>query len=197
MRDLPRGTVTFLFTDIEGSTRLVQALGSVYGKVRNEHADIIRRAIAAGGGAEVDTAGDSFFAAFASPQGAVDAAAIAQRDLQSHDWPEKVQVRVRMGLHTGDGVVSGSHYVGMDVHRAARIGAAAHGGQVIVSGATRVLVEHTLPVGISVRDLGKHRLKDIPHLEHLYDLVIAGLPAEFPPPQTLDARANNLPAQLT
>ncbi|HYU63557.1 MAG TPA: adenylate/guanylate cyclase domain-containing protein [Verrucomicrobiae bacterium] len=197
MPDLPSGTVTFLFTDIEGSTRLVHALGDAYAKVRSEHTGIIRSAIAAGDGTEVDTAGDSFFAAFASPQGAVNAAVMAQRDLQAHDWPEGARVRVRMGLHTGQGVVSGSHYVGMDVHRAARIADAAHGGQVVVSAATRSLVEHSLAVGISLRDLGEHRLKDILHLEHLYDLVVAGLPAEFPPPRTLDARPNNLPAQLT
>ena len=197
MPDLPSGTVTFLFTDIEGSTRLVHALGDAYAKVRSEHTGIIRSAIAAGDGTEVDTAGDSFFAAFASPQGAVNAAVMAQRDLQAHDWPEGARVRVRMGLHTGQGVVSGSHYVGMDVHRAARIADAAHGGQVVVSAATRGLVEHSLAVGISLRDLGEHRLKDILHLEHFYDLVVAGLPAEFPPPRTLDARPNNLPAQLT
>jgi predicted ATPase/class 3 adenylate cyclase len=197
MPELPSGTVTFLFTDIEGSTRLLQALGDAYAKVRSEHAGIIRGAIAAGGGTEVDTAGDSFFAAFPSPQAAVNAAVMAQRDLQAHDWPEGARMLVRMGLHTGEGVVSGSHYVGMDVHRAARIADAAHGGQVIVSAATRGLVEHSLPGGTSLRDLGEHRLKDIRHLEHLYDLVIAGLPAEFPPPRTLDARPNNLPAQLT
>jgi predicted ATPase/class 3 adenylate cyclase len=195
--ELPSGTVTFLFTDIEGSTRLVHALGEAYAKVRSEYSGIIRGAIAAGGGTEVDTAGDSFFAAFASHQGAVNAAVIAQRDIQAHDWPEGAQVRVRMGLHTGQGVVSGSHYVGIDVHRAARIAGAAHGGQVIVSAATRGLVEHSLGVGISLRDLGEHRLKDILHLEHLYDLVVAGLPSDFPPPRTLDARPNNLPAQLT
>src|SRR5438445_504329 len=197
MPELPSGTVTFLFADSEGSTRLVQALGDAYAKVRSDHAVIIRRAIAAGGGVEVDTAGDSFFAAFPTPHGAVKAAVMAQRGLQSHEWPGGALVRVRMGVHTGEGVASGSHYVGMDVHRAARIGAAAHGGQVIVSAATRGLVEHSLPAETTLRDLGEHRLKDIPHLEHLFDLVVAGLPADYPPPRTLDARPNNLPAQLT
>ena len=197
MPELPSGTVTFLFTDIEGSTRLLQALGDAYAKVRSDHAVIIRGAIAAGGGVEVDTAGDSFFAAFPTPQGAVKAAVMAQRGLQSHEWPGGALVRVRMGVHTGEGVASGSHYVGMDVHRAARIGDAAHGGQVIVSAATRGLVEHSLPAETTLRDLGEHRLKDIPHLEHLFDLVVAGLPADYPPPRTLDARPNNLPAQLT
>jgi predicted ATPase/class 3 adenylate cyclase len=197
MADLPTGTVTFLFTDIEGSTRLLHALGDAYAKVRNEHDTIIRDAIAAGGGTEVDTAGDSFFAVFPSPPGAVRAAVMAQRGLEARDWPAGSPVRVRMGLHTGEGVLSGSAYVGMDVHRAARIAGAAHGGQVILSGATRGLVEHSLPDGTSLRDLGEHRLKDILHLEHLFDLVIIGLLAEFPPPRTLDARPNNLPAQLT
>jgi len=197
MADLPTGTVTFLFTDIEGSTRLLQALGDAYARVRSEHATIIRDAIAAGGGTEVDAAGDSFFAAFPRPRGAVEAAVMAQRALEAHDWPAGSPVRVRMGLHTGEGVLSGSEYIGMDVHRAARIADAAHGGQVIMSGATHGLVEHSLPEGTSLRDLGEHRLKDILHLEHLFDLVIVGLLAEFPPPRTLDARPNNLPAQLT
>ncbi len=197
MADKPTGTVTFLFTDIEGSTRLLHALGDAYAKVRGEHDTTIRDAIAAGGGTEVDTAGDSFFAVFPSPRGAVQAAVIAQRELEAHDWPAGSPVRVRMGLHTGDGVLSGSGYVGMDVHRAARIADAAHGGQVILSDATRGLVQHSLPVGTSLRDLGEHRLKDILNLEHLFDLVIVGLRAEFPPPRTLDARPNNLPAQLT
>jgi predicted ATPase/class 3 adenylate cyclase len=197
MADTPTGTVTFLFTDIEGSTRLLYALGDAYARVRGEQATIVRDAIAAGGGTEVDTAGDSFFAVFPSPRGAVQAAVMAQRALEAHDWPAGSPVRVRMGLHTGEGVLSGSQYVGMDVHRAARIAGAAHGGQVILSGATRGLVEHSLPERTSLRDLGEHRLKDILHLEHLFDLVMVGLLAEFPPPRTLDARPNNLPAQLT
>src|SRR3982074_1171544 len=127
MADMPAGTVTFLFTDIEGSTRLLYALGDAYAKVRGEHATIVRDAIAAGGGTEVDTAGDSFFAVFPSPRGAVHAAVMAQRALDAHDWPAGSPVRVRMGLHTGEGVLSGSQYVGMDVHRAARMADAAHG----------------------------------------------------------------------
>jgi len=194
---MPTGAITFLFTDIEGSTRLLHALGDAYARVRAEHDEIVRGAIAAGGGTEVDTAGDSFFAVFTSPRGAVRAAVMSQRGLADHDWPPGASVRVRMGIHTGEGVLGGSGYVGMDVHRAARIAAAAHGGQVILSAATRSLVVHSLPEGASLRDLGEHRLKDIRHPEHLFDLVIAGLRAEFPPPRTLDARPNNLPAQLT
>jgi predicted ATPase/class 3 adenylate cyclase len=196
-RELPTGTVTFLFTDIEGSTRLLQELGDRYPAVRDEHAAILRRAIRDGGGTEVSTEGDSFFAAFPSPVAAAGAAVAAQRGLAAHPWPRGFPVRVRMGLHTGEGVLGGDNYVGIDVNRAARVAAAAAGGQVIVSGATRGLVEHDLPSGTSWRDLGEHRLKDINLPLHLYDLVIAGLPADFPPPRTLDASPGNLPTQLT
>jgi predicted ATPase/class 3 adenylate cyclase len=197
MTELPTGTVTFLFTDIQGSTRLLQDLGARYAPVRDEHAAIVRRAIAGGDGVEVSTAGDSFFVAFANAVGAIEAAVAAQRGLATHAWPSSHSVRVRMGLHTGEGVLGGDSYVGIDVNRAARIAGAAHGGQVLISDATRGLVEHALPGGTSLRDLGDHRLKDILHPEHLYDLVIDGLPSDFPPPQTLDARPNNLPPQLT
>jgi class 3 adenylate cyclase len=197
VRGLPTGTVTFLFTDIEGSTRLLQELGDRYAAVRDAHAEVLRHAIAEGGGVEVGTEGDSFFAAFPSPAAAVRAAVAAQRGLAAHDWPAGFPLRVRMGLHTGEGVLGGDDYVGMDVNRAARIAAAGHGGQVIVSDATRVLVEHAVPDGTSLRDLGVHRLKDLNLPMHLHDLVIAGLPADFPPPRTLDARLGNLPEQLT
>ncbi|MFL6222428.1 MAG: adenylate/guanylate cyclase domain-containing protein, partial [Actinomycetes bacterium] len=194
---LPTGTVTFLFTDIEGSTRLLQELGDRYAAVRDEHAAIVRQAIEDGGGVEVSTEGDSFFVAFPSPVGAVRAAVAAQRGLAAHDWSPAPPVRVRMGLHTGEGVLGGDNYVGLDVNRAARIAAAGHGGQVLVSDATRGLVAHALPEGVSFRDLGPHRLKDIALPEHLHDLVVEGLRADFPPPRTLDARLNNLPVQLT
>jgi predicted ATPase/class 3 adenylate cyclase len=197
MAELPTGTVTFLFTDIEGSTRLLQELGDRYVVVRDEHAAILRSAIAECDGVEVSTQGDSFFVAFRSPVEAVSAAVSAQRGLATHDWSPKERLRVRMGLHTGEGVLSGDDYVGIDVNRAARISDAAHGGQVILSDATRGLVEHHLPDGVSLRDLGVHRLKDILHPERLHDLVIEGLPDDFPPPRTLDARPNNLPPQLT
>jgi predicted ATPase/class 3 adenylate cyclase len=197
MAALPTGTVTFLFTDIEGSTRLLQELGDRYATVRDEHAAILRRAVVEAGGVEVSTEGDSFFVAFASPQAAVRATVAAQRDLAAHDWPAGRPVRVRMGLHTGEGVLGGDNYVGLDVNRAARIAGAASGGQVIVSDATRALVDHGLPDGASLRDLGEHRLKDIVRPERLHDLVVEGLPADFPAPRTLDARPNNLPVQLT
>jgi predicted ATPase/class 3 adenylate cyclase len=197
MTELPTGTVTFLFTDIEGSTRLLQDLGDGYHAVRDRYAEIVRGALAEGGGVEVSTEGDSFFAAFPTPAGAVGAAVAAQRGLAGGDWPQGEPLRVRMGIHTGDGILGGDNYVGLDVNRAARIASAAHGGQVIVSGATRALVERDLPPGTSLRDLGQHRLKDLADPERLHDVVIEGLPSRFPPPRTLNARPNNLPLQLT
>jgi len=177
---LPTGTVTFLFTDIEESTRLLQDLGDRYGAVRDEHAAILRRAIRDGGGVEVSTEGDSFFAAFASPVGAVRTAVDAQRGLAGHGWPAGFPVRVRMGLHTGEGALGGDNYSGIDVNRAARVAAAAAGGQVIVTDATRMLVERQAPAGVTLRDLGVHRLRDLNLPMRLHDLVVAGLPADFP-----------------
>ncbi|HEV3495222.1 MAG TPA: adenylate/guanylate cyclase domain-containing protein, partial [Actinomycetes bacterium] len=174
---MPAGTVTFLFTDVEGSTRLLQELGDRWPAVRDEHAAILRQAIEDAGGVEVSTEGDSFFAAFASPVAAVTAAVAAQRALAAHPWPEGFPVRVRMGLHTGQGVLGGDDYVGIDVHRAARVAGAAAGGQVLLSGATRGLVAHALPEGVSFRDLGAHRLKDIALPEHLHELLVEGLRA--------------------
>ena len=194
---LPTGTVTFLFTDIEGSTRLLQELGERYAAVLDEHAAILRLAIREGGGVEVNTEGDAFFAVFESPAGAVRAAVSAQRGLAGHSWSPGPPVRVRMGLHTGDGTLGGDDYVGIDVHRAARIAGAAHGGQVLLSDSTRALTEHALPEGASLRDLGQHRLKDIALPERLHQLVIEGLRSDFPAPRTLDARPNNLPVQLS
>jgi predicted ATPase/class 3 adenylate cyclase len=193
---LPTGTVTFLFTDIEGSTRLLQRIGPAYERLQHDHGRILRAAIAAGGGSEVDTEGDSFFAAFATPTGAVNAAVAAQRDLAAHDWPHGGPVRIRMGVHTGEGVVSEGMYLGLDVNRAARIAAAGHGGQVLLSDATRALVEAALPPGVTLRDLGEHRLKDLARPERLYDLAIEGLPTEFPPLRSLGGGAK-LPLQVT
>jgi predicted ATPase/class 3 adenylate cyclase len=197
MTELPTGTVTFLFTDIEGSTGLLQALGDRYPAVLDEHAAILRRAVADHGGVEVSTHGDAFFVAFASPAGAVRAAVAAQRALAAHDWSPGPPLRVRMGVHTGEGTLGGDDYVGLDVHRAARIADAAHGGQVVVSDATRGLVQHALPDGASLRDLGVHRLRGLDHPEALHQLVVDGLPADFPPLRTPDARPSNLPPQLT
>jgi predicted ATPase/class 3 adenylate cyclase len=198
MAELPTGTVTFLFTDIEGSTRLLEELGTDrYELLQDEHAAILRGAIEGGGGTIVRVEGDAFFAAFPTPAGALRAAVSAQRDLTAHPWPEDAAFRVRMGLHSGEGRLGGGDYIGLDPNRAARIAAAAHGGQVVISDATRALVEHQLLDGVALRDLGVHRLKDIAHAEHLFDLVIDGLPSDFPALKTLDARPNNLPLQLT
>jgi predicted ATPase/class 3 adenylate cyclase len=195
--DPPTGTVTFLFTDMEGSTRLLQELGEGYRAVQDQHQKILRGAIDAEEGAEIRTEGDSFFVSFRTPAQAVRAAVEAQRRLAGSDWPHGRPLGVRMGLHTGEGVLGGGDYVGIDVNRAARIAAAGHGGQILISDATRALVEHSVPEGVSIRDLGTHRLKDIEHPEHLHDLVVDGLPADFPPIRTLDARRTNLPAERT
>jgi predicted ATPase/class 3 adenylate cyclase len=197
MAELPTGIVTFLFTDVEGSTRLLQELGEPYAIAQDRYTAIIRSAVEAESGHVVRIEGDSFFVAFSNPVHALRAAAAAQRDLARGDWPAGASLRVRMGLHTGQAVLGGGDYVGIDVNRAARIAAAGHGGQVLLSEATRVLVQHELPPGVTVRDLGEHRLKDIAHPERLFDLIIDGLPADFPPPRTVDARPNNLPLQLT
>ena len=197
MAALPSGTVTFVFTDIQGSTALLNQLGERYKPVLHDHDSIIREAASKHGGVEVSTAGDSFFLVFGSAVGAVEAAVAAQRALATHRWPADCTVRVRIGVHTGEATVTRDNYAGMDVNRASRIAASAHGGQVIVSGVTRGLVENALPEGVSLRDLGLHRLKDLPSPEHLHDLVIEGLDSDFPPPRSLDARPNNLPHQLT
>jgi len=197
MAELPTGTVTFLFTDIEGSTRLLQRLGERYTSLLEDHGEILRSAFRAAGGYPVSTEGDSFFVVFQSAPAAVSGAAEAQRALDAHSWPDREAVRVRMGLHTGEGKLGGENYIGIDVHRAARITSAGHGGQVLMSGSTRALVEGSLPSGLSVRDLGRHRLKDLENAEHLFQLIGEGLPQEFPPLRSLDARPNNLPGQLT
>src|SRR5438132_418673 len=197
MHHLPRGTVTLLFTDMEGSTRLLQQLGERYTDLLEEYRQLLRAAFHQWNGHEVDTQGDAFFVAFARASDAVSGAVAAQRVLSSHVWPEGVVVRVRMGLHTGEPRLSSEGYTGLDVHHAARMMSAGHGGQVLLSQTTRDLVEHDLPEGVSLRDLGVHRLKDLQQKSHLSQLVIADLPADFPPLKTLDTHPNNLPVQLT
>ncbi len=201
---LPAGTVTFLVTDIEGSTRLLQQLGAErYAAVHAEYCRLVRAAVVAHGGRELDAAGDGFFIAFARASDAVAAAEEAERELARHAWPDGGTPRVRMGLHTGAAQVVGDHYIGLDVHRVARIVAAAHGGQVLLSDATRALVEHELPPGAVLRDLGHYQLKDLPRPEHLFQLVTPDLPGphylptDFPPLNSLDAHAHNLPVQPT
>src|SRR5436305_5426697 len=197
MRELPTGTVTLLFTDIEGSTRLLQQLGNHYDGVLTECRQLLRAAFHQWKGHEVDTQGDAFFVAFPRATDAVSAAVDMQRALATHVWPEGVTVRVRMGLHTGEPQLSTENYVGLDVHRAARIMSAGHGGQVLLSQTTRDLVEHDLPTGVSLRDVGAHRLKDFQQKSHLFQLVMADFQASFPPLNTLDTYPNNLPVQPT
>jgi predicted ATPase/class 3 adenylate cyclase len=196
-RALPAGTVTFLFTDIEGSTALITRLGSAYEPLLEAHRAILRAAFDAAGGVEVQTEGDAFFVVFASASAAAAACIAAQRALAAHPWPADSRIRVRMGLHTGEATPTpDGDYTSLEVHRAARIAAAGHGGQILVSETTRALVGGMLPADVTIRDLGEHRLKDL-RPERLSQLVAAGLPADFPPIRSLDQRPNNLPTQLT
>jgi predicted ATPase/class 3 adenylate cyclase len=196
--DRAGATLTFLFSDIEGSTRLEQAIGTrLYGELRERHRALLRAAFAAGGGEEQGTEGDSFFVVFRSARRAIGAALAAQRSLAAEPWPEEAPIRVRMGVHSGEARTHGGSLVGIDINRAARIAAAAHGGQVLVSDVTRSLVRDEALEGIAFRDLGSHRLKDLDEPERLHQLVADGLRSEFPPARTIDARPNNLPTQLT
>lgn len=197
MRDLPTGTVTLLFTDIEGSTQLLKRLGDGYAQLLTECRSLLRTAFDMYHGYEVDTQGDAIFTVFARSNDALLAAVAAQRELALHTWPDGVAVRVRMGLHTGEPSREDEGYVGLDVHYAARIMSAAHGGQVLLSQTTRDLVERDLPEGVSLRDLGQHHLKDLEQPLPLYQLVITGLPADFPPLRTRASYFDNLPVQPT
>ena len=193
MTDLPTGTLTLLFSDIEGSTLLLSRLGDRYGDVLSAQRNIMRTAFSRHHGHEMGTEGDSFFVVFRSVADAVKAAYQAQRGLTAHPWPDGVRVAVRMGLHTGEPVRHEDGYLGMDVHRAARVAACAHGGQVLVSEPTYRLAT-AQPV--SFVDLGWHRLKDIPEAEHLYQLAADDLPRRFPPPKSLGSMAT-LPLPAT
>ena len=197
MSELPSGTVTLLFTDIEGSTRLLQHLGGRYSNVLAEHRRLLRASFAEHRGCEVSTEGDGFFVAFSHASAAVAAAVDGQRALAAHSWGEGVGLLVRMGMHSGEPTVVAGDYVGLDVHRAARICAAGHGGQVLLSGVTHELVGRGLPAGIELRDLGEHQLKDLIQPEQLYQLVIPGLAADFPALRTVGRQRTNLPAPLT
>lgn len=182
MASLPRGTVTFLFTDIEGSTRLLDRLGAAgYSEVLAAHDSLLRQAFERHGGREVGTEGDAFFVAFGRAGDAVRAAVDAQRALHDRAWPDRIEVRVRIGLHTGEPAVGGERYVGMGVHRAARISAVGHGGQILVSSATRELIADDLPSGALLVDLGEYQLKDLDRAERVYQVLVDGLPAQFPP----------------
>ena len=199
---LPAGTLTFVFTDIEGSTRLVQALGEArFNAVLEDHGRLVAGAFDAEGGHRVRMEGDSFFYVFERATAAVAAVAAAQRALAAHVFPDNAVIRVRMGLHTGEAslgsAATGADYVGYDVHRAARIASAGHGGQVLLSEPVSLLVRDALPAGVTLRDLGEHRFKDLGRPERVLQLVIDGLPADFPPIRSLNAVPNNLPMQVT
>jgi predicted ATPase/class 3 adenylate cyclase len=178
-RVLPTGTVTFTVTDIEGSTRLLLALGPRFVDVIDAHHAIVREIVDGHGGTVVSTSGDGVFAVFPTANGAVAAVLGIQRALRDHDWPEGREVRVRMGVHTGQGVLGGDDYIGMDVHRAARIGAVASGGQVLLSADTAEAVTGSLPSGVALVDLGERLLKDLPAPERIFQLVADDLPAHF------------------
>ena len=189
---LPRGTVTLLVADIEGSTRLLRRLGAQYPEVLARTRQLLRETLAEG--REVDAKGDSLLYVFTSANEAVEAAAAATRALAAADWPDEVEVRVRIGIHTGEPTLEGDDYVGLDVHRAARICDAAHGGQVLLSRETRQLLD-AVPDGLVIRDLGHHELRDLPEPERLFQLVLPDLPQEFPPLRAV--RASNVPLPAT
>ena len=196
---MPVETFTFLFTDIEGSTGLVRRLGEdLYARLLADHHALIRSALAAHDGREVDTQGDAFFAVFSSPRACVAAAVEMQRALAAHPWPGGGHVWVRMGVHTGEASQTAAGLVGLDIHRAARVAAVGYGGQILVSEAAAALARDALPEGASLKDLGVHRLKDLGRPERIFQLQAAGLKATFPPLRSLGnpALANNLPAQL-
>jgi YVTN family beta-propeller protein len=184
---MPTGTVTFLFTDIEGSTRLVKELGEDYGQLLEQHHALVRQAFTEHGGQEIDSQGDAFFFAFRRAREAVRAAVFGQLASVGTQWPHGAEVRIRIGIHTGEppGLVAGAYH-GLDVVRAARISGTAHGGQILVSSATRDLVGDALPE-VSFRDLGEYALKDIDQAQRLFQVLAPGLRDAFPPPKTEDA----------
>jgi predicted ATPase/class 3 adenylate cyclase len=192
-------TLTFLFTDIEGSTAMLQRLGDAYAEVLADHHRLVRAGLAAHDGQEIDTQGDAFFAVFWSASACVAAVVEMQRALAAHSWPAGGELRVRMGVHSGEASQKPVGLVGLDVHRAARIAAIAHGGQVVVSAATAALLRDSMPAGASLRDLGLHRLKDLGRPEQIFQLESAGLPAVFPPLRSLGnpRLLNNLPVQVS
>jgi class 3 adenylate cyclase len=192
---LPSGTVTFVFSDVEGSTALVKRFGERYGELLATHRRLVRETFAGYGGIEIDTQGDAFFFAFARARDAVAAAVDVQRAHARYDWPEGADVRVRMGLHTGEPAVGEEGYHGLDVVRAARLGAVGGGGHVILSETTRALLGSVLPDGVSVHPLGERRLKDLDEPERVYELDIDGVersvdPAPAPPTESEDRFAD-------
>src|SRR5712692_8880143 len=193
MSELPGGTLTVLHTEIEGSTLLTVHLGDRYPEVLAIHCALLRAAFAAHEGHEVDTQGDSFFVVFPRATQAVAAAVAMQRALAAAAWPEGGTVQVRIGLHTGEPIRTAAGYTGLDVIRGARIRDAGHGGQVLLSKSTATLIEDALIDGLSLRDLGAHRLKGLPRPERIFQLIIPDLPDDFPPLQLLDSRGRARP----
>jgi len=194
---LPSGIVSFLFTDVEGSTRLLERHPAAYRDAVTGHLAMLGEAVAANRGRVFETLGDAIFAAFHTPIDAVAAALRAQRALTTATWGDIPELKVRMGLHTGDVEPQGEHYFGATLYRCHRLTAAAHGGQVLVSSATAELVYEALPPDTTLRDLGEHRLKDLQRAERIFQLVAPGLAGEFPPLRTLGEHPNNLPVQPT
>ncbi|MGH2366965.1 MAG: adenylate/guanylate cyclase domain-containing protein, partial [Chloroflexota bacterium] len=197
MSSRPSGTVTFLFTDIEGSTRLMERHPEAYRAALDRHHAILREAVAAEGGYVFETLGDGVYVAFSQPTGAVAAAIHAQLALQQEPWGEVGQLKVRMGLHTGEVELWGDHYFGPSLYRCGRLMAVAHGGQVVLSSLTAELVREALPEGTALRALGEHQLRDLSRPEPVFQLLHSDLPGEFPLLRTLQSRPNNLPAQAT
>jgi predicted ATPase/class 3 adenylate cyclase len=198
MRNLPTGTVAFLMTDIEGSTRLITQLGDAFPSLLDDHLAVLDQAIKAKGGTLVSSEGDSVFAVFPSVREAINAAVAAQRAMAGHSWPDDVKLGVRIGVHVGEAVLGGRDYTGIDVHRTARVMAAGHGGQVLVTQAARDLAIGSAPDQIGFLDLGSHSLRDLPDPEHLYQIVAPGLTSDFPPPRTQASAAEaRLPTFLT
>lgn len=195
MGNLPEGTVTFLFSDVEGSTRLAKSLGDArWAGLLEDHRSLLRRAFAEHGGHEVNTQGDAFLVVFARPTDAIAAALVIQRSVEAHSWPDDGRLRVRLGLHTGEAVVRGRDYVGQEVHRASRFCDSGHGGQIVVSHTTADLVREFLPTETTLTDLGRYTLKDLDDPQRLFQLSAEGLGSTFPRLRTLDA-PNNLPAE--
>lgn len=193
----PAGTVTLVFTDVEGSTSLLQTLGDRYPEVLADHHRLIREAFARHGAVERGSAGDGLYFVFPAARPAVQAAFDGQIAITSHDWPDQIVIRDRMGLHTGEPWSTSEGYVGLDVHRAARICAAGHGGQILISQTTRDLIADDLRAPMGVVDLGVHRLRSLDTPQRLYQLTGPGLAGEFPPPRTTDAPRNNLKLEVT
>src|ERR671931_1423857 len=176
MAELPTGTVTFLFTDVEGSTALAHKLAHDFQDVLVQHRNLIRSAVAERDGVEIDVRGDEFFVAFEDAASAAHAAVAAQRAISSHSWPPEAELRIRMGMHTGEAIYADKDYLGVDVHKAARICFAGHGGQILLSEATHLLV----PEELERRELGTYRLRGLPEPERIFQLMAPGLRHEFP-----------------